>query len=605
MSGEVDGSTASRPSADATLLSTEAPAPGDDRGVGGRDWRRMQEHLLALVLFTVLSLLLLGPWILGRMSTWLLSAQPQDGSIFVWALRWWPYALAHHVDPLYTTVAWAPGGINLAWVTSVPALAVTMTPVTLAFGPLVAFNAAQLVAPVLASWTGYLLCRKIVGSFGPALIGGLCFGFSPFLIGEVGQGHPNLSLAFLVPAAAYLVLRLVEGSIRPRWFVPVLGVLLAVQIYLSTEVFATMTLIGALAGLVGLAVGGRTARQRLWRVTGPVAAAYGVALVLAAPLLYVAFTRPVPYKPVRFGGLAHGAQSTADFLGYVIPGRFTILGGQVGHRWGPDGDPWYFGVPLILLLILFLITEWRQRRTWMVAASLALTLALSIGGSLAVFGAHVLPWRLVSALPVLGRAQPGRLVSYAFLFLGIVVAMWLARPVRRWLRWALAVLALLAILPNVTSNVWARQVPVPRLLTTGAYRRYLTPGETVWVVDAFHSRQMIWQAGTGFSFRLAGGFFGVTPPGLRPAAAQAELGLGSVGGASVPDVRAFLRSHRVGAVLMAEEPRIAVRAMARATGVTGIQRGGVVIFRIGMRPARAENALRLRPRSRPATLAGG
>jgi hypothetical protein len=188
---------------------------------------------------------------------------------------------------------------------------------------------------------------------------------------------------------------------------------------------------------------------------------------------------------------------------------------------------------------------------------------------------------------VLGQAQPGRLVSYAFLFLGIAVAMWLARPTWRWLRWALAGLALLTILPNVTSNEWARQVPMPQLLTTGAYRRYLTPGETVWVVDAFHSRQMIWQAETGFTFRLAGGFFGVTPTGLRPAAAQARLGMGSLSGVSVADVRAFLRSHRVGAVLVAEEPRQVVRAIARVTGVTGIQRGGLVVFRLGMRQAHA------------------
>jgi hypothetical protein len=583
LSGEVGQNSEPRLSADVIPPGTDAPGAKLSRR-GGMNRRRMRENLLALVLFTGLSLLLLGPWILGRMSTWFLSVQPQDGSIFVWMFRWWPYALAHRADPLYTTAAWAPGGINLAWVTSVPALAVAMTPVTLAFGPFVAFNIVQLAAPALASWTGYLLCRKIVGSFGPALLGGLCFGFSPFLIGEVGQGHPNLALAFMLPAAAYLLLRLAEGSIRPRWFVPVLGVLLAVQLYLSTEVFATMTLIGVLAGLAGLAVGGRTAWQCVRRVIGPVASAYGVALALGSPLLYVAFTRPVPYKPVLFAGLPHGAQSAADFLAYVIPGRFTFLGGQFGHRWGVDGNPWYFGVPLILLLILFVITGWRQRHTWMIAASLALTLTLSVGGSLQLFGAHVLPWRLLAAVPVLGRAQPGRLVSYAFLFLGIAVAMWLARPTWRWLRWALAVLALLTILPNVTSNVWARRVYMPRLLTTGTYRGYLTPGETVWVVDDFHSRQMIWQAETGFTFRLAGGFFGVTPPGLHPPAAEARLGLGVVKGVTAASIRAFLRSHRAGAVLVADEPPHVARAVARATGVAGIQRGGLVRFRLGPRP---------------------
>ena len=559
------------------------PGPGQNRQAGGNGRRRVREHLLALAACIALSLLLFGPYILGRMTTWFLSAQPQDGSIFIWMLRWWPYALAHHADPLFTTAAWAPGGINLAWVTSVPVLGVVMTPLTQAFGPLFAFNVAELAAPALAAWTGYLLCRRIVGSFLPALIGGLCFGFSPMLVDEVGQGHPNLALTFLIPLAAYLVLRLVEGSIRVRWFVPLLGLVLAVQLYLSTEIFATITLMGVLFGVLGLVLACRAWRPRLLRAIGPAGGAYAVALALGSPLLYVAFSRPRPYKPVAFVGIDRGVQSFTQFLAYVDPGRFTILGGQLGQRWGRDGNPWYFGIPLLLLLIVFLITEWHRRRTWVLAAGLVVTLALSAGSSLAVFGAHIMPWRLVSALPVLDRAQPGRLVGYAFLILGIMVAMWLARAGSRAVRWSLAAVALLAIAPNVTSNVWARQVPVPRLLTTGAYHRYLAPGEIVWVVDPRHSRQMVWQAQTDFSFRLAGGFLGVTPPGLPSPAEQAQLGMGTVSGTSVAGIRSFLHTHRVGAVLMAEEPASTARTMAQATGVTGIQRGGVVIFQLTRR----------------------
>jgi hypothetical protein len=587
LSGMVDaGGGGSQPPGEASPAGVDtekaASARDQDSLAPGLRRRRVPEHLLAFLLFAGLSLLILGPRILGRMSTSFLSSQPQDGSIFVWMFRWWPYALGHHIDPLFTSVAWAPRGINLAWVTSVPALAVPMAPVTQAFGPFFAFNVVELAAPALASWTGYLLCRRITGAFVPALLGGLCFGFSPFLMGEVGQGHPNLAQECLVPLAAYLVLRRLEGSIRDRWFVPLLGLLLAVQLYLSTEVFATMTLMGALFAAIGLVVGGDAWRQRLWRrATGPVAGAYAVALALGSPLLYAAFSRPRPYKPVYFPGLTRGAQSVSDFLGYVIPGRFSILGEQFGHRWGRDGNPWYFGVPLLLLFVLFLIAERRRRRAWALTAGLVVTLALSAGSTLAVFGVHILPWRLVSALPVLDQAQPGRLVSYAFLILGVAMAMWLASPARQPVHWALAALALLFIVPNVTSNVWVRQVPEPPLLASGAYHQYLTPGETVWVVDSLHSRQMIWQAETHFSFRLAGGFFGVTPAGLRPSpAVQAELGTGTVTGASVTGIRAFLASHHVGAVLMAEEPGADARVIARATGVTGVRRGGMVVFQL-------------------------
>ena len=588
MSGKASvGSGGSQPPAGGSPTGVDTgqgtPRRAQSRQTGADGRPRAREHLLALLACAGLSLLIFGPWILTRMTTWFLSAQPQDGSIFVWMFRWWPYAIGHHVNPLYTTSAWAPGGINLAWVTSVPALAIVMTPLTQTFGPFFSFNVAELAAPALAAWTGYLLCRRITGKFAPALVGGLVFGFSPMLADEVGQGHPNLVLTFPIPLAAYLMLRRLDGSIRVRWFVPLLGLLLAVQLYLSTEIFATMTLMGVVFGAIGLALGSSAFRRRLLRATGPTAGAYAVALALGSPLLYVAFTRPRPYKPVAFTGIDRGLQSFTQFLAYVDPGRFTVLGSQLGQRWGRDGNPWYFGIPVLLLLIIFLATEWRRRRTWMLAACLAVTLALSVGSSLAVFGAHILPWRLVSALPVLDRAQPGRLVTYAFLLLGIAVAIWLARPAKRLLRWGLAALAVLAIAPNVTTDVWAHQVPVPQLLTSGAYRTYVPPGEIVWIVDPRHSRQMVWQAETNFSFRLAGGFLGVAPPGLPSPAAQAQLGMGTISGTTVAGIRAFLRSHRVGAVLVAEEPASAIRTMAEATGVTGVRRGDVVIFQLAGR----------------------
>src|SRR5262249_10204073 len=173
--------------------------------------------------------------------------------------------------------------------------------------------------------------------------------------------------------------------------------------------------------------------------------------------------------------------------------------------------------------------------------------------------------------------------------IAIIVARWLARPRRPALRWALAAAAALVILPNFPGDVWASRVPVPAFLTQGTYHRYLRPGEIVWIVDPHHDRQMIWQARTGFSFRLAGGAFGGTPPALPVppgAALQARRGTGGITGASVADIRAFLTGHRVGAVLMAEQPRgsNARRILATATGVAGVRSGRVVVFQLPARP---------------------
>jgi hypothetical protein len=586
------GAAAHEPTAPSGAPAPEGPGghgsgaagePAAGRAVAGR---RRGQHLIALLAYGGLSLAMFGPWILGRMSTWFLSASTQDGSIFVWMFRWWPHAISHGINPLHTTAAWAPTGINLAWVTSVPLPAVVLSPVTAVAGPLFSFNLVELAAPALAAWTAYLLCRHLAGAFLPALAGGFFFGFSPYLIDEFGMGHPNLSLVFLVPLAAYLVVRLLDGSLPARLVIPLLGVVLGAQLYISTETFATLTLIGGLFALIGLAAG-PVWRQRLRAAIGPVAGAYAVAAVLAIPLFYALAAWPRPYKPILFATIGHGAQSGSDLLRYLIPGQFTLL--WDGSHWGGYGNPWYLGVPLIALLVVFAVTERRRRSTWLLVAGLLVTLVLSIGDTLAVFGAHILPWRLAAALPLLSSAQPGRLVVYAFLLIAVIMARWLARPRRPALRWALTAAAALLILPNFPANVWASRVPVPAFLTQGIYHRYLRPGEIVWIVDPHHDRQMIWQARTAFSFRLAGGFFGVTPSGLPAppgAAMQAHLGTGAITGASVTDIRAFLAGHRVGAVLMAEQPRgsDARRILAAATGAPGVRSGRVIVFQLPTGP---------------------
>ena len=580
---------------------------------------RQSQNLLALALYAGASLGMFGPWILSRMSTWFLSEQAQDGSLFVWSFRWWPYALSHHISAIFSNAAWAPDGINLTWATTIPGPAIALQGLTDSHGPFFSFNVTELAAPALAAWTAYLLCRRISGSFLPALIGGFFFGFSPSLIDEFGQGHPSLTLVFLIPLAAYLIVRLLEGSIHPAWFVLLLGIVLSMQLYIGEEVFATMTLVGLVCGLVGFAVGPAERRRRLLRAVAPVAGAYVIAAVAASPLLYTAFSRPRIVKALHYATVEYGAHKTTDFLRYVTPGRYTVLYGQFGSRWGDN--PWYLGVPLIVVLVLFAVTERHRRSSLALLAGLIVILALSLGDSLRLFGADILPWRLVAALPVLSVAQPGRLVTYVYLLIAVLVSLWLARPAwrsrpaapspyppssplwrptplpRRWphlLRWLLVAAAAATILPNFSSPVWATQVPETPFLASGIYKQYLTPGEILWVVDAHHDRQLIWQADTHFYFRLAGGFFGGTPAGVRQAALQESLAEGNVDPATTAAaIRGFLKAHRVGAILVADEPWDIVLKMRAVTGVRWDHIGRVHLFRLGAqyrRPARASKA---------------
>src|SRR5439155_10640342 len=53
-----------------------------------------------------------------------------DPQIFIWSFAWWPHAIASGENPFYTHAIWAPDGVNLAWATSVPGLALPFAPLT-------------------------------------------------------------------------------------------------------------------------------------------------------------------------------------------------------------------------------------------------------------------------------------------------------------------------------------------------------------------------------------------------------------------------------------------------------------------------------------------
>ena len=77
---------------------------------------------------------------------------------------------------------------------------------------------AAILLPALAAWTAFLLCRHLTGSFWPSFAGGYLFGFSSYMLGQE-LGHLHMTAVFLVPLAALVVLRFLEGALgraRPR-----------------------------------------------------------------------------------------------------------------------------------------------------------------------------------------------------------------------------------------------------------------------------------------------------------------------------------------------------------------------------------------------------
>src|SRR2546423_4445732 len=133
---------------------------------------RYRTPLAVLGGYVVLSLVFFGAPVLRAPGTVALGAgkYPDDPSLFMWMLAWWPHAVAHGLDPLVTRLLFAPDGFNLTWTTSIPGPSLAVAPITLLAGPVVSYNVLALLAPALSAFTAFLLCRHVTGRTWPAVV---------------------------------------------------------------------------------------------------------------------------------------------------------------------------------------------------------------------------------------------------------------------------------------------------------------------------------------------------------------------------------------------------------------------------------------------------
>ncbi|HWD50979.1 MAG TPA: hypothetical protein VG412_01155, partial [Acidimicrobiales bacterium] len=122
-----------------------------------------------------------------------------DSSLFTWFLEWPAYALAHGLNPLYSTAMFHPHGVNLLSNTSELAFGIVLAPMTWVFGPIATLNVANTVSPVLTALAMYLLLRRWVSWSPAAFVGGLLYGFSPLVLVSLTDSHLMLATLLVPP----------------------------------------------------------------------------------------------------------------------------------------------------------------------------------------------------------------------------------------------------------------------------------------------------------------------------------------------------------------------------------------------------------------------
>ena len=553
-----------------------------------------------------------------------------DAGESAWFLAWTPHAIAHGFDPFFTTAINHPVGINLAANATMPLLGLLALPVTLTAGPVASLNLLLWAAFPLSAGAMYFVLRRWTEWAPAAFVGGLLYGFSPYM---VGQGRLHLNLVF-VPLPPLIFLALYELFVRResnalRWGAALGGLVIA-QYFISTEILATTALVGAM-GLFLLAVTHpRSVAAAVRHAVAGAAVAVGLAAVVVAYPTWMVVAGPEHYRvPVAFvdqvslrAGLGGAVAPTTSL--WFAPHWLTHLGGGAAGATDIVENGSYLGLPLLLLVGYFVIRFRRDRWLVYLAVMAVCCYLLSLGPHLTVGSDRTgipLPFALLERVPLLELVTPVRLSLYVALFLAVLVGLGFDHLYRA--RRRASATASVSTAPEVTAPervgtgvrpgraevvvvglvtlvVALTLVPrwpvatsptgVPRYFTAAGVRR-VPAGSTVLVYPypvPGRSQAMLWQATAGFGFDLlgsyslhpvGGGLASQYPTELRPVAVQEWLY--PLEGAAPPaspapgraglgaDVRRFLRDHGVAAVLVARHAHGAGAAVEELTSALG------------------------------------
>jgi len=483
--------------------------------------RRVAAPLLVLA-----GCLALAVWLLG--ATWrspttsTLGGGLGDPGVFIWFLRWTPFAAGRHISPFWSDWLNHPDGINLMWNTWVPLPGLLLAPLTNAFGPVLSLNVLLTLAYGLSAWSAYLAIRRYGPNHGAAAPGGLVYGFSPAMLGHAH--HPNLILVFLLPWLFVLVDEVVVRQRHsPVWLGVVLGVVAAAQL-LTGEEFLVAT--GLLAGLLVVVLALLRPRGVPGRA-GRALAAVAVSLLVFAPLAYLPLKAQLTGPARVHSDITAEHRGSSDLLAVATPNRLSAIAPPAAIRLGDrftGTKETYLGVPLLLVALAVLVARPRSLVVQAGFAMLVVGLLLSLGARLRVGGRPtgvVLPWTAVESVPLVQNMVPARLAVFTALFAGLLLAVAIDGLWRRggWAWRGLAVLTAVGSLAALAppEPFQARPVVATPPFFTGADVRAL-PRDGVALVVPFPRRgrtneAMVWQAKADLWFKMPGGYFVGPDPG--------------------------------------------------------------------------------------------
>jgi hypothetical protein len=553
-----------------------------------------------------------------------------DPSQFMWFLSWFPFAGGHRLNPFFTDFVDYPAGANLLWNTSVPLVAYVLSPVT-ALSPVLSYDLMETLGLALSAWTGFLLLRRCVTRPLAAAVGGLLYGFSPYMLAQ-SLGHPHVTVAILPPVILLLLDEIVRVQRRPPALLgAALAAMCVAQFFVSEEVLVVTGLTSFVLLAIAASLWPRQSLTRVRRAAG--------ALLIAGGLFAAAVAWPVYFQlrgPQHITGATHPQNVFVnDLLGFWVPSQMQWLAPnrllRVSAGFSGNYSEWdsYLGVPLSLLLAYVAVRWWRSgwarlaTLSGAVVAILSLGITVHVGGSdkawLPVFAVGLvfllLPraapvrvlvlvtfagWFALWRLPLLDSIVPARLMLLVYLLAGLLLAIFVdeladlgpRRLAAGGVALAVALAPLVPRLPYLTT-----EFQVPAFFAAGGEVSRVPEGSVAVVAPvaiAADVDPMLWQARAGMRYRMPEGYVFVPAP--PPAGSQLSAppstttnalidiqysGNSPVGDERVRDaIRAELAEWHVRTVIVGPMANrdVAIGFMTWVLGSQPDQTGGVAVW---------------------------
>jgi hypothetical protein len=460
-----------------------------------------------------------------------LDQNPADQTLYEWFLSYdthfWNGDFSLVTDRLNS-----PQGVNLLANTTVIALGVLFTPVTLLLGTGTTFAIIVVLnlAGTAAAW--YVLFRRTLrADILAAAVGAAFCGFAPGMISQ-SNAHLHITAQWLVPAIVWAVLRIWQAPERKIKYAAILALLVSAQVLIGEEtLFLT-----ALTLLIVVAAYAVITRPPLTRIR-EFLAGMGIAILIATALLaYPLWTQFAGRQSVPDGPFSP-SYFFADLASFPAFSPLSAAGSTASLRLstGYTELNTFLGWPLLLVTVAAVI--WLRRNAVAVACGIAALIMslLSLGPEIVVAGHHTGipgPFRLLKGLPLVNGALPMRFALVAVPLIAVVLVLLLRvrqepqdaglRSTSKASRFGIPLVVLASLVPLLPMPLPTTQRPaIPRFYSEGYWRSCAPEGGVIVPVPLATPpapEPMRYAVATRVAFSMPEGFFiGPYSPGGRAA----------------------------------------------------------------------------------------